>query len=198
MPINLNSASQQTFGLLLSPQAAVARSKAHILRERAKIIARKSVATQYVDHTISLLEFQLEYEIYGLNVERIQEVCILKEYTCIPGVPKHILGITNLRGRIIAIVDLKQLFGLPRKGLAYHNKVIVVGNTTMVMGLLADEIIGLRTIPLSDIQAELRALTGKRAEYFAGVTLDWTSFLEVEKILADKSLVVNVSIPPTN
>ena len=199
MPNILQASSKMRSSSLPRPyQEFPIKSKAQILRERAQKIAHKSGMATQVGQTLPVMEFQLEYEKYAMNVKHIQEVCILKEYSSIPGVPRYILGITNLRGRVIAIVDLKHLFSLPRKGLAYHNKVIVVGNEKILMGLLADEILGLRTVALSEIQTQMHALTGKRAEYFAGVTRDWTSILDVEKILTDKSLVVDESIPLSN
>jgi len=185
-----NSTSKKHGNGALVP-AKSAKSKAQILKDRALLAARKISPTPQAGETITVLEFQLECEKYGISITPIEEVCILRDYTRLPGLSHYLLGIMNLRGRIIAIVDLKQLFDLPRKGLPYHNKVIVISNGRMMMGLVADEIIGLRTIPLKKMQAELRTLTGKRAEYFAGVTPDWTAILDLEKILTDKSLVVN-------
>ena len=167
------------------------KTKSQILKDRARLIAQKVETRAQPGDTITVLEFQLESEKYAINISLIQEVCILKDYARLPGLVTYLMGIMNLRGRIIAIVDLKNLFEMPRKGLAYHNKVIVISNETMIMGLVADEIIGLRSIALKPLQNDLHTLSGKRAEYFAGVTSDWTAILDVGKILADKSLVVN-------
>jgi len=68
-------------------------------------------------------------------------------------------------GQILSVIDIKKFFGLPEKGLTDLNKVIVVRTQQMELGILADAVLGVRAIGLSDLQNSLPTLTGIRAEY---------------------------------
>lgn len=166
------------------------KTKEQILRERAKLLAQRSQIGIPSKETIRFLEFEVSYERYGLDVAHIQEVAVLKDYTHLPCVPKFVVGIMNLRGRIISILDLKQIFELSNKGLTYQNKVIVIRNESMTLGFLADDIIGLKTLPLNQLMPALPTVSGKRSEYLKGLSPDFISVLDGERILNDRTLVV--------
>ena len=68
---------------------------------------------------------------------------------------------------------------------------IVLSNEAKTLGLLAQEILGVRRVPLGSLQAPLPTLQGKRREYLKGITAEGTAVLEGEKLLGDESLVVN-------
>ena len=136
------------------------------------------------------MEFKLAHERYALELMHICEVYPLKELTPLPGTPDFVLGIINVRGRILSIIDIKRFFDLPGKGLTDLNQVIILQSEEMEFGILADEIVGTRSIPASSIQTSLPTLTGIRAEYLKGVTGDRVVILDGEKILSDEKMVV--------
>jgi purine-binding chemotaxis protein CheW len=102
-----------------------------------------------------------------------------------------VLGIINVRGQILSVLDLKKFFDLPERGLSNLNKVIIVHNDRMEFGILADAILGVRTISLQDIQPALPTLTGVRAEYVQGVTGELAVIVDAQKLLSDKSIIVH-------
>ena len=124
----------------------------------------------------------------------VTETFPLKELTPLPCTPTFVAGIINVRGRILSVIDIRKFFDLPEKGLTELNKVIIVHNAEMEFGILADEIIGTRTIPLAEVQLPLPTLTGIRGEYLRGVTRERTAILDGAKLLADKNLIVNEEI----
>jgi purine-binding chemotaxis protein CheW len=79
---------------------------------------------------------------------------------------------------------------LPRKGLTNQNQVIILESETMEFGILADEILGTRSIPESAMQPSLPTLTGVRAAYLRGVTGDRVVVLDGKKLLSDDKMVV--------
>ena len=162
---------------------------AEVLKRRAKALAQRPVMA-VPGEMISVLEFQVAYERYGLDAKFIDEVCLLRHYTRLPCVPAYITGIMNLRGRVISIVDLKALFELPSKGLPYCNRVIVIEDGSMTLGLLADDIVGVRALPVETLQGALPTFTGRRLGYLKGITPDCAAVLDAEKLLGDKSLQV--------
>ena len=104
------------------------------------------------------------------------------------------LGVINVRGEVLSIVDIGRFFDLPRKRITDLSKVIVLGSGDMEFGILADEVLGVNMIPLKDIQESLPTLTGIRAEYLKGVTNDRVTVLDAEKILSDKNLIVHQEV----
>lgn len=169
--------------------------KREILRTRAKALAKEENERDVREEHIEIVEFHLASETYGIESSFVQEVYPLKELTPLPGTPPFVLGIINVRGRIVSILDVKKFFDLPEKGLTELNKVLVLYGRTMEFGVLADELVGVRKIPLSELQASLPTLTGIREKYLKGVTKERVVILDAEKLLADKKIIVNDSAP---
>jgi len=161
-----------------------------ILKERARMLAEESKEKEMKEGYIEVVEFMLAYERYGIESSRIREVYPLKEFTPVPCTPSFVLGITNVRGQIISVIDIKTFFNLPTKGLSDLNRAIIVESDGMELGILADYVIGVRMIPLNEIQPTLPTLKDVRSEYIRGITEDRLVILDIEKILADPKIVV--------
>ena len=166
------------------------KEKAKVLKERARALAKEPKGIEEDESHLEVVEFMLAHERYDLELTHIREVYPLKELTPLPGTPDFVLGIINVRGQILSIVDIKRFFELPEKGLTNLNQVIILQSDEMEFGILADEILGTKSIPASAIQASLPTLTGIRAEYLKGVTGDRVVILDGEKLLADEKIVV--------
>jgi purine-binding chemotaxis protein CheW len=169
-------------------------AKQAILRRRAVALARKLDQDQGAETALDILEFLLTYESYAIEMCWVAEIYPLKDLTPLPCTPPFVAGIINVRGRILSVIDIRKFFDLPEKGLTDLNKVIILGNGEMEFGILADEILGTRSIPLSEIQAPLATLTGIREEYLKGVTRERTAILDGAKLLADRNLIVHEEV----
>ena len=164
------------------------KEKAETLKERAKALAKARVERD--DANLEVVVFKLAHERYALELTHIREVHPLKELTPLPGTPDFVLGIVNIRGRILSVIDIKRFFDLPEKGLTDLNQVIILQSDEMEFGILADEILGTSSIPASNIQASLPTLTGIRAEYLKGVTGDRLVILDADRLLSDEKILV--------
>lgn len=164
--------------------------KKKILRARAKTLAREPDSGGTTGPCLEAVEFLLSDEKYAIESTYVREVCPLKELTPLPCTPPFVLGIINLRGQILSVLDIRKFFGLPEKGLTNLNKVIVLHAGEMELGVLADAVTGTRSIPLKEIQPSLPTLTGIRAEYLRGVTNGRLVVLDAAKVLADKKIIV--------
>lgn len=168
--------------------------KRGILRKRAGELARQDEQYQGAGAGLDILEFLLSYETYAIGMRWVAETYPLKDLTPLPCTPPFVAGIINVRGRIMSVIDIRKFFDLPEKGLTDLNKVIIVQNGEMEFGILADEILGTRTIPLTEVQPPLATLTGIREEYLAGVTRKRTAILDGAKLLSDRKLIVHEEI----
>jgi purine-binding chemotaxis protein CheW len=162
-----------------------------ILRERAATLARPAAKRAEDGEHLELLEFSLARERYALETRHVQEVQPLRDLTPIPGTPPFVLGIVNLRSRIVPVLDLKKFFELPEQGLTDLHRIILVRGHDMEFGLLADTIVGVSEIAASSLQASLPTLTGIRADYLLGVTEERLVVLAFDRILADPAILVD-------
>ena len=155
-----------------------------ILKERAKIYSHELEAKEEEVQYVEVLEFLLAHEMYGVELKYVREVYPLKELTPIPAIPAFVLGIVNVRGEILSVIDIKKFFDLPEKGLTDLNKVIILHSANMEFGILADSIIGVRNILLSELKTSLPTLTGIREEYLKGVTKEREIILDAGKLFS--------------
>jgi purine-binding chemotaxis protein CheW len=174
--------------------AGTATAAADLLQARARKMAQEKPAAGTDGSTIEVLEFGLADETYALELTYVREVGALVEVTQLPGVPDFVLGITCVHGQIIAVVDLRKLFGLPERGLRDSRQVIVLQSAGWEFGILAERITGVKWLPLAGLQPTLPTLTDVRAAYLSGITPDGTVFLSAGKLLADPRLVVRQEI----
>ncbi len=169
----------------------------HILATRAAKLAQPE-QTEDRGQCLELVEFCLADEFYAVECLYVQEVYPLKTLTPVPGVPAFVAGIVSIRGEIISVVDLKQFFDMPRKGLTDLTRVIILHSpdtqTAMTFGILAEEVTGTMSLPITEIHPPLPTLTGIRAEYLRGVANNRLIVLDAAKLLADKKIIVHQEI----
>jgi purine-binding chemotaxis protein CheW len=174
--------------------APTAEDTQRILGERARALAREAVPAETADASIEVIEFLLAHEQYAIASEYVRGVDPLEDLTPLPCTPTFVLGIVNVRGEILSVIDLKKFFDLPEKGLTDLNKVIVLESENMVFGIVADAISGVRRILRADIQSSLPTLTGIREDYLLGVTAERVVILDAEKLLTDGKLIVQEQV----
>lgn len=175
-----------------------AEEKKKILHARACLLAGGGKAdAKSPRQSLEVVEFILGPEHYALESSYIREIHPLSEFTPLPCTPAFVLGLVNVRGQILSIIDIKKLFDLPAKGLTDLNKVIVVHADHMELGILADAILGVRSIPLEELQPALPTMTGIREEYLKGITRDPMVVLDTAKILVDEKILVNDGVDTT-
>ena len=162
-----------------------------ILRNRAKELAETTVEEEGAEKALEFVEFSLAYERYGIESTYVREVFPMKEYTPVPCTPDFILGIINVRGQVMSVVDIRRFFDLPVKGLTDLNRVVIVSWNNIEMGILADRILGVRAISAKVIQPSLPTLTGVRTDYLRGVTNDRLVLLDVPKMIVDKRFCIS-------
>jgi purine-binding chemotaxis protein CheW len=171
-----------------------AREAKAVLKARAKALARPVHADDQEGERIEVMEFLLSGETYAIETSFITETFPLADFTQLFCTPSFVMGIINVRGRIVSLVDIRRFFDLPVVGLSNLNRVIVVRDEKMEFGILADSIVGVRSLPVGDLQPALPTLTGIREEFLAGVTAERLILLDMGKILADGRLVVHEEV----
>lgn len=167
---------------------------AQILHARAQALARSPEQDPAVDTLLEVLEFRLAQERYAMETRYVREVYPLKDLTPLPCTPPFVLGIVNVRGHILPVLDLKKVLDLPGKGLTDLHYIIIVSGRDIEFGLLADVIVGVRSIPMERLQSSLPTLTGIRSDYLKGVTDECLVVLDLARLLADPKIIVHEEV----
>jgi purine-binding chemotaxis protein CheW len=220
-----------------------------ILRTRARALARTPPQASAEGAMLELLEFRLASERYAVESQLVEEVHPLRDLTPLPCTPPFVLGIVNVRGRILPVLDLKKFFDLPERGLTDLHRIILVrgndlpagdslvpaggslvpaggslapaggslapaggslagrsvagrsvagrsvaGRSVIELGLLADVIVGVRSVATDSLQPSLPTLTGIRADFLMGVTDERLVVLDLGRILLDPKIIVHEEV----
>jgi len=78
------------------------------------------------DPVLQWVTFRLEDETYGINVMQVQEVLRYSEIAPVPGAPTYVLGIINLRGNVVTVIDTRQRFGLPSAEITDNPRIVII------------------------------------------------------------------------
>ena len=135
---------------------------------------------------LRVLVFSLGKENYCVDVRQAKEVMKMPETTRVPNVPAFVIGVANLRGEIISILDMHYFFGLEPQGKSQEVRVIVTDLTGDSVGLRVDRVKDTIGIDEAEIQAPLATLKGRLAGYTKGQVThgeDILIFLDLEKVL---------------
>jgi purine-binding chemotaxis protein CheW len=164
-----------------------------VLRQRARELALP-LRSAALGTPLEVIEFRLASESYAIESAWVAEVFPLTGLTRLPGTPPFVLGIVNMRGEIVSVVDLRKFFDLPAQGLTDLNRVIVLQSREMVFGILADRVEGVRTVDAERLQSGLPTLTDRRRDYLRGIADGRLVVLDAAALLADPRMVVNETV----
>lgn len=135
-----------------------------------KTLAAQAAAPQAADTEYHLVTFVLEKEEFGVPVRSVREIIRVSEITRVPQAPVHIRGVTNLRGRIIPVVEIRTRIGLNAATVGYLSRILLVEAHDRVFGLLVDAVTEVLKVPASSVTpAPPEVLSSASAEYLVGV-----------------------------
>lgn len=137
---------------------------------------------------LDLITFVLSGERYGIETRFVREVSRLTAYAVVPGAPEFVVGVTNRRGDVLMIVDLRRLLGLEVRGVADLSRLLVLGGEAPDLGVLADEVAQIVTVSNRDLQEAPGSVKGIGRHYLRGVTRDALIVLAGDTVLADRRL----------
>jgi len=101
------------------------------------------------------LTFMLGREEYGLPVLKVREIIKVMDITHVPQVAAHVLGVINLRGKVIPVIDLRRKFGFPAQEHTERTCIIVaeveLAQATVMMGVVVDAVSEVVNVLASDV-----------------------------------------------
>ena len=141
------------------------------------------------DSIIQWVTFHLEKEKYGIKVMQVQEVLRMTEIAPVPGAPHYVLGIINLRGNVVTVIDTRRRFGLPDAESDDETRIVIIEADNNVVGILVDsvaEVVDLRT---SEIETAPNVGNDESSKYIQGVSSrddELLILVDVNKLLSDE------------
>lgn len=143
-------------------------------------------APQTGSRTAQFVGFELADQAYAFRIDRIREIVMPSRVAQLPDVPAYVDGVSNLRGTIIPIINLRALFGLPRRDIDADARTIVVAVGPRIMGCLVDSVSRVMRIAGDQIQPPPEAVAGVGRGAITGIARDGDSLriiLDVDMLL---------------
>jgi len=122
------------------------------------------------DTILQWVTFRLANETYGINVMEVQEVLRFSDIAPVPGAPTYVLGIINLRGNVVTVIDTCQRFGLPPIEITENTRVVIIETDHQVIGILVDAVAEVVYLKRSDIDSTPNVGNDDSAKFIQGVT----------------------------
>lgn len=141
------------------------------------------------DPILQWVTFRLSGETYGVNVMQVQEVLRYTEIAPVPGAPDYVLGIINLRGNVVTVLDTRNRFSLEDGEVTDATRIVIVEAEEHVVGLLVDSVAEVVYLRQSEIENPPNAGHDESARFIQGVCNKNDELLilvELEKILTDQ------------
>ena len=132
--------------------------------------------------------FKLENETYGVNVMQVQEVLRYTEIAPVPGAPDYVLGIINLRGNVVTVIDTRLKFGLMPAEITDNSRIIIIEAEKQVVGILVDSVAEVVYLKASEIDPAPSVGTEESARFIQGVSNrkeDLLILVDLNKLLSD-------------
>jgi len=149
---------------------------------------RKNSETDANDEVLQWVTFQLDQETYGINVMQVQEVLRYSEIAPVPGAPNYVLGIINLRGNVVTVIDTRLRFGLPQTEVTDSTRVVIIESEKQVIGILVDSVAEVVYLKKSEIDTAPNVGTDESSRFIQGVSNrddELLILVDLDKMLTD-------------
>lgn len=113
--------------------------------------------------------FYLAEEKYGVPVAQVREVLRYSEITPVPGAPDYVLGIINLRGNVVTVLDTRKRFALPPNEIADSTRVVIIEVEEQVVGILVDSVSEVVRLKTGEIETAPNVGNDESSKYIQGV-----------------------------
>ena len=134
------------------------------------------------------ITFALQNTLLALPLSSALEIGHRPMITPLFNLPDWVLGVSNIRGEVVSIVDLKTYFELPSSGPKRGGRLIIVHNRDMKVGMIVDRIMGILSLDQNDTDIqESPHREGKISSFISGVVVsgkNLLNILDVDKLLS--------------
>lgn len=164
-----------------------AEQSEEVMAQRARLLAQIPKEAPDTSQILEVMILQWAEELFALETQFVREVCRIANVTPIPGGPAFLKGVTNLRGQVLAVMDLREIFGV-QTGNSEQMQTIVLGSSRTEFGILVDAVHEVTTLRIDEILEPPGSVAGMPRDYLRGVTEAAMLVLDGQALLADERL----------
>ena len=113
--------------------------------------------------------FRLDDETYGINVMLVQEVLRVTDIAPVPGAPGYVVGIINLRGNVVTVIDTRMRFGLSPTEMNDSTRIVIIESEKQTVGIIVDSVSEVVDIYNNEIETAPNVGNDETARYIEGV-----------------------------
>ncbi len=121
------------------------------------------------DPVLQWVTFRMDNETYGINVMQVQEVLRVTEIAPVPGAASYVLGIINLRGNVVTVIDTRKRFGLSQRDLDDATRIVIIEASDQVVGMLVDSVSEVVYLRVSEIESAPNVGNEENSKFIQGV-----------------------------
>jgi purine-binding chemotaxis protein CheW len=150
--------------------------------------------TETQEDLLECITFTLGGETYAFETTYASEVIRVPKLVKVPGVQELIVGIFNLRGEIIAAMDIRSLLGTPSQPLTAAARIIVIKTDSFTTGIITEEVQGVVPLPLELFEPVVKSVDAGAKEFIRGqINRDGSMamLLDIVRLLESPALTVN-------
>lgn len=138
---------------------------------------------------LQYVSFRVGDEDFGIDILQVQEIIRPVELTTLPNAPSHVLGVLNLRGRIVPVIDLRRRFGLPEAGWSAEMRIVVADIEGRIVGLRVDAVRAVLRVEGAQTEAPPELATRIGTDFIRSVAKlneRMLLLLDLDKVLAER------------
>lgn len=135
--------------------------------------------------------FQVEREIFGIGILKVQEIIGYRAVTPIPNTPPFLRGVINLRGVVVPVVDLRRQFGFKDREYDRFNVIVIVHTCDKIMGIIVDSVRDVTGIAAPDIRPRPEFASRINTDFIEGVVNrdnELIVLLDIDRVLTDEQI----------
>lgn len=141
------------------------------------------------DPVLQWVTFRLAGETYGVNVMQVQEVLRYTEIAPVPGAPHYVIGIINLRGNVVTVIDTRNRFGLNSGDITDNTRIVIIEAEKNVVGILVDSVAEVVYLRQSEMETAPNVGNEESAKFIQGVCHkngELLILIELDKLITDE------------
>jgi purine-binding chemotaxis protein CheW len=154
----------------------------------SNLTAQSGKTKEVTDLVLQWVTFKLQEETYGINVMQVQEVLRYTDIAPVPGAPDYVMGIINLRGNVVTVIDTRARFGLPPSEVTDNSRIVIIESERQVIGIMVDSVAEVVYLKQSEIDTAPNVGTDESAKFIQGVSNrdgEVLILVDLNKLLSD-------------
>lgn len=116
-----------------------------------------------------IVVFELASEHFGVAIAAVESIIKMQEITKMPRSPRFVEGVTNLRGKVLPVVDLRKRFGLPSQEVSKDSRIVVVAIAGSEVGMVVDAVSEVLTVPADAVEPAPAIATTVDSSFITGI-----------------------------